>query len=181
MAKSFSKYGLFIWFAFCNNILCSQWVLRDAIIREAKSHIGVAVEKTNNNDGFYIETFILKPLGLPKGSAYCAAYISVVYNNCGIQNHPNSAWSPAWAKEEDMVYKKNHFGKISNTMKADVVSFWISKKNRVGHVGIFERIQGSYIYTIEGNTSDMNDKGRDGVWGKVRHESSIYSVTTYIR
>lgn len=118
---------------------------------------------------------------MPKGTAYCATFISYVYNTCGVEDHPNSAFSPSWSKKEDAVYFKNKFGKITDSKPADIVSFWITKKGRVGHVGIFEAIQGNYLYTIEGNTSDMNDKGRDGIWGKVRHKSSIYTVTTYIR
>lgn len=180
MAKSTYKHYLFIWFIVCSNILNSQWVLRDQIIREAKSHIGI-VEETNNNDGYFIESFILKPLRLPKGTSYCAAFISFVYNNCGVNIHPNSAWSPNWALDKDAIYKKNKFGKIEKCNSGDVVSFWIQKKGRVGHVGIFERYQGNYVYTIEGNTSDMGDKGKDGIWGKIRHKSSIYTVTTYIR
>lgn len=180
MAKNVIKYSIFIWFTLCSNLLNSQRVLRSEIIQEAKSYIGV-VEATNRNDGYFIENFLLKPLGLPKGTAYCATFISYVYNTCGVEDHPNSAFSPSWSKKEDAVYFKNKFGKITDSKPADIVSFWITKKGRVGHVGIFEAIQGNYLYTIEGNTSDMNDKGRDGIWGKVRHKSSIYTVTTYIR
>lgn len=124
---------------------------------------------------------MLKPFGLPKGTAYCAAYASYVYNTCGVKDHPNSVYSPNWARKEDAVYFKNRFGKITDGKPADIVSFWIKSKGRVGHVGIFERYQGNYVYTIEGNTSDMGDKGKDGIWGKIRHKSSIYTVTTYIR
>ena len=187
MAKNVIKYIIFIWFTLCSNILNSQWVLGyhpevtgDDIIKEAKTHIGV-VEDTNNNDGYFIENYILKPLKLPKGTAYCAAFISFVYNNCGVKNHPNTAWSPSWAKDQDAVYKKNKFGGIEDGEPGDVVSFWRQNKGRVGHVGIFEIYQGNYVYTIEGNTSDMGDKGKDGIWGKVRHKSTIYTITTYIR
>lgn len=104
-----------------------------------------------------------------------------MYNTCGVKDHPNSAYSPMWAKKEDAVYFKNRFGDIKESDSGDIVSFWIKSKSRVGHVGIFVSIQGNYVYTIEGNTSDMNDKGRDGVFGKTRHKSSIHTVTTYIR
>ena len=180
MAKSTYKYYLFIWFVICNYSLNSQRVLRDAVIREAKSHIGV-VEKTNNNDGYFIENSILKPLRLPKGTAYCAAFVTFIYNTCGIKNHPNSAASPMWAKKEDAVYFKNRFGDILKGSPGDIVSFWTDSKGRVGHIGIFEVVQGNYVYTVEGNTSSPKDKGKHGIWGKVRHKSSIYTVTTYIR
>lgn len=35
----------------------------------------------------------------------------------------------------------------------DVVFFWSSSKGRIGHTGIVEKVSGSYVYTIEGNTS----------------------------
>lgn len=180
MAKNAFKYSFLIWIIVCSNILYSQRVLGKHIVDEAKLYIGV-VETTNKNDGYFIESYILKPLKLPKGTAYCAAFTSFVYNQCGVKNHPNSAWSPSWARDQDAVYKKNKFGGIEDGYPGDVVSFWRENKGRVGHVGIFERHQGNYVYTIEGNTSDMGDKGRDGIWGKVRHKSTIYTITTYIR
>lgn len=166
-------------FIICYNTLNSQWILRDEIIKEAKSCIGI-IEKTNSNDGFFIETYILRPLRLPKGTAYCAAFVSYIYNLCNVTKHPNTAWSPDWAKPQDCVYFKNKFGVIKNGLPGDVVSFWIESKKRVGHIGIFEVSQGNYVYTVEGNTSDMGDKGKDGIWGKVRHKSSIYTITSYI-
>lgn len=178
MAKSINKYYILIWFTLCSFTLNSNGILREDVIKYAKSFIGIQ-EETNRNDGFFIENVLLKPLKVPAGSAYCAAYVSFIYRDCNIKS-PNSAWSPDWAKTKDAVYLKNKLGDISNAKKGDVVSFWRESKGRVGHVGIYERKLGNYIYTIEGNTSDMNDKGRDGIWGRVRHKSTIYTVTNYI-
>ena len=35
----------------------------------------------------------------------------------------------------------------------DVVFFYSASKGRIGHTGIVEKVSGSYVYTIEGNTS----------------------------
>ena len=179
MAKGFNKYCILIWLTLCSFTVHSNGILRADIINYASRFVGVQ-EKTNNNDGWVIEELILKPLRLPKGTAYCAAFTSFIYRDCGIENNPNSAWSPDWAKDKDAVYRKNKFGSLDNAQKGDIVSFWRENKGRVGHVGIYETKVGNYIYTIEGNTSDMNDRGIDGIYKRVRHKSSAYTITNYI-
>lgn len=178
MAKNAIIFFVFIWATLCSFTLNSNGILREDLVNYAKKFIGIQ-EETNKNDGWFIENILLKPLKVPAGSAYCAAFVSFIYRGCNIPS-PNSAWSPDWAKEKDAVYTKNKSGDLSNAKKGDVVSFWRESKKRVGHVGIYERRLGSYIYTIEGNTSDMDDKGRDGIWARVRHKSTIYTVTNYI-
>ena len=59
----------------------------------------------------------------------------------------------------------------------DVIYFYSSAKGRIGHVGIVRKVEGSKVYTIEGNTSGASTLITNG--GGVREKS--YSLSsTYI-
>jgi len=179
MAASLFKYFIITWFTICSFNVTANSYIRQCIIDCAEDYVGVK-EETNNNDGDIIENLILSPLGFTAGTPYCAAFTSFIYRECNVPNNPNSAWSPSWAVKKYIIYKRNKKGRIEDAKQGDIVCYYIASKGRVGHVGIFNKLQGNYIYTIEGNTSDMQDKGRDGIFKRVRHQRSAYIITNFI-
>lgn len=61
--------------------------------------------------------------------------------------------------------------------RGDVIYFYSTSKGRIGHVGIVYKVSGSYVYTIEGNTSGASTLVTNG--GGVKKKS--YKMTsTYI-
>ena len=58
--------------------------------------------------------------------------------------------------------------------RGDVIYFYSSAKGRIGHVGIVEKVSGSTVYTIEGNTSGASSLVTNG--GGVRKKS--YSMSS---
>ena len=55
-----------------------------------------------------------------------------------------------------MNYFKRKGQLHSSPEPGDVIFFWNSAKKEASHVGIVEKVDGSYVYTIEGNTSNKS-------------------------
>ena len=58
----------------------------------------------------------------------------------------------------------------------DVIYFYSSAKGRIGHVGLVYKVSGSYVYTIEGNTSGASSLITNG--GGVKKKSYKLTSTT---
>lgn len=113
------------------------------------------------------------------GNPWCAAFVGANLTWLGIEN-PNSAWSPAYTKPKDVIWKQ----KGNNNLKpesGDVVSFYYSNLGRVGHVGFFIEDKDGYYITIEGNTNGVGSRDGDGVYKKKRDPKKIYTISRYIK
>ena len=55
-----------------------------------------------------------------------------------------------------MNYFKRKGQLYSSPEPGDVIFFWNSAKKEASHVGIVEKVDSSYVYTIEGNTSNKS-------------------------
>lgn len=53
-------------------------------------------------------------------------------------------------------YYKNEGQLFSKPKPGDQIFFWSSDKSRVAHTGLVYKVDGSYVYTIEGNTSSAS-------------------------
>ncbi|MCD0489791.1 peptidoglycan-binding protein [Pedobacter sp. MC2016-14] len=127
------------------------------IIPLATGEIGVR-ELTGNNDGKRVEEY-LRCVGLKKGNPWCAAWISFVFMKAGY-TLPRTGWSPA-------LFRK---GKLTREPKRGVVfGLYFPDKKRIAHCGILERVHGSHLYTIEGNTDASGSNEGDGVYRRLRN------------
>ncbi|MBS1940305.1 MAG: CHAP domain-containing protein [Bacteroidetes bacterium] len=148
---------------------------RECVVANALAEVGVR-EATGRNDGPEVERY-LAHVGLGKGNAWCAAFVSYHLSGCGVDN-PRSAWSPAFALPKDQVWTPR---KASRSPRpGDVFSIYYPALGRVGHVGLVREWQGLYILTIEGNTSDPGSREGDGVYARRRQLSKCHAITTYI-
>lgn len=150
---------------------------RKELIRIADSQVGVR-ELTGRNDGKEVEMY-LRSVGLGKGYAWCAAYVTWCHAELNIPN-PRSAWSPSWFTS-NVVYRKNHF-RIRPFIARDGQVFGLYYENlrRVGHVGFISGEGKLHYYTIEGNTSGEGSRDGDGVYRRIRRKESIYVIADHV-
>lgn len=140
-------------------------------------------EKTNNNDGVEVESY-LKLVGLPKGYAWCMAFVF---------------W--CFQKAADQLNILNPVPKTAGVLdclaKARAKKYIITKDPQPGDQGIMdfgggkghtflvtERKSDTHVYTVEGNTSaDPTYAGEDregnGVFERHRAISSAIAFIRY--
>ena len=111
------------------------------------------------------------------GVPYCAMFVSWVFDRAGVK----VKWLPD-------TYCPNIHSRIEsadddysskNAEPGDVVLFDWQRDGEDDHVGIVEENTGSYLVTIEGNTSS-GSSGSQGNGGKVARRTRSYAVTTII-
>lgn len=146
-----------------------QKTVRDRLVHRAQHEIGVR-EEGGNNRGERIGEY-LATTNLPQGHPWCAAFTKWVYEQEAVPTPGANAWSPSWFPASRTVYMKH--GDTRNIRKADIFGIYYPNLKRIGHVGIIEKMESGWLYTIEGNTGD--DQGREGDVVR-RHRRSLRQV-----
>lgn len=164
------------WCCFTNGICLAQ---RQCLVETAESFIGVR-EATGNNDGPEVEAF-LRSTGLGKGYAWCVAFLTFIYEDCGVPN-PKSAWSPDWGKEKDMIWQQGMSPRYAmvTALPGDITTFWYTSKGRIAHGEMLYYMTPAKVITIGGNTNVAGSREGDGVYVKERRWRSIYRITSYL-
>lgn len=121
----------------------------------------------------------LKTVKNQVGVAWCAAFVGANLTWQDVKN-PNSAWSPNYAKPEDIIWKPK--GKNNKEpLTGDVITFYYTNLGRVGHAGFYEKKDNyGYFITIEGNTNGAGVREGDGVYKKKRIPDKSYAISRYI-
>lgn len=143
-----------------------------------ESQVGVR-EVTGNNDGFDVEKY-LASANLGPGYAWCAAFVNWNYLECDLPT-PNQAqaWVPSWFPRSKLIYVRGEFQHL-NPQPGDVIGIWFSSKGRLAHIGIYDREDDTYYYTVEGNTNEEGSREGDGVYRKRRIKRQIHSIASWI-
>jgi hypothetical protein len=144
-------------------------LIRNKIIKIASSQIGT-YEATGHNDGWQVEAY-LKVTKLPKGNPWCAAFISWVFAQAGLEQ-PRTAWSPAL------------FPNARSTLQpkpADLLGIYSTRLKRIAHAGLVERRHDQWIISIEGNTNVDGGREGDGVYRKWRHVKTIAKFADWLK
>jgi len=151
--------------------------LRKDIVSSLNSQL--YVKEVTNNSSPEINIYLKNVHAAPR-SPWCAAFVGTNLTWCNITN-PNSAWSPNYAKPEDIIWtypKPTH-----KPLPGDVVTYYFSNLGRVGHTGFYiDTDKDGYFITIEGNTGSgtLNREG-DGVYKRKRGQYQIHAITRYIK
>lgn len=155
---------------------------REKVIAVASKEVGT-MERTGKNDG-EVEKYIAS-VGLnPKaGYPYCAAFTYWVGKEAlGIKNpYPKSAWSP------DTVKGGRSVTEGTEILGGETFGIYSSTRKRIAHTGFCERRDGSYIVTIEANTSSNAavgseaDREGQGVYRKRRHWKTVKTIKDWIK
>ncbi|MDR2282346.1 MAG: C40 family peptidase [Sphingobacterium sp.] len=137
--------------------------IRQSIIVIASKELGTR-EATDNNDGPRIEEY-LRYTSLGKGYDWCAAFVSWVYGQAGL-DVPRNPWSPALFPKARQISK-------DQCRSADVFGIYGSTVKRINHVGLIKKKQGEYLITIEGNSNNRVESRR-------RHLRTVYAIADWV-
>ncbi len=138
--------------------------------------IGVR-EATGRNDGERVEAY-LRAVGFGKGHAWCAAFVSWTFQQCGVKA-VKSAWSPAWFPVGKVIWSRGNKQQSVCPAAGDVFGIYFPSRKRIAHVGFVHRWGKKYVETVEGNTNEAGSREGDGVYKKRRLISQIYKVSRW--
>lgn len=116
------------------------------IVGIAISQIGT--KESNNGHMKYINWYG----GFGRGTAWCAIFVSWCANQAGVSTsiipkYASCAVGKSWFESKGLFKYKGSY-----TPKRGDIIFFLS--NGASHTGIVEKVSGSKVYTVEGNTSD---------------------------
>ena len=130
------------------------------LIEIAAKEVGIH-EDGGNNCGKRVEEY-LASVGLTRGNPWCAALVSWVFQQAGIEGWPSSGdtWAfRSWAQREKCYSKVPSHG--------DVFLLLDSQGDPM-HTGFVTDITGDMVHTIEGNTGGGSTADGDGVYVRAR-------------
>lgn len=125
--------------------------LRDRLLATARGEVGVR-ERTGRNDGPRVGEY-LAYTGLGEGHAWCAAFVSWCFGQIGLEQ-PRNAWSPA------LFPRARHIAGHREVQPGDLFGLYDTGQGRIHHVGFVERMDTSYLISIEGNSRDRVERRR---------------------
>ncbi|WP_299219786.1 CHAP domain-containing protein [uncultured Aquimarina sp.] len=150
--------------------------IRECVKELYDSQVGVR-EVGGVNRGSHVEMY-LESVNLAPGYAWCAAFVSWVYQNVGIQN-PLSGWVPSYALQRKRIYQKGKF-EVKEPQIGDVFMVWYHTLKRPAHIGFIDQWGSTWVITVEGNTNDNGSREGDGVYRKRRLKKQIWVVSDFI-
>lgn len=132
------------------------------------SQLGVT-ELTGNNDGVEVEKY-LASVGLGKGYAWCAAFVTYCFREAGYQV-PSLPMAAQWLIKSKRVA-------ADELIPTDLFGVYYGRTVR--HVGFVDRIRGNKLFTVEGNTNNNGSREGIGVFRRIRLKNSnlVYSRWT---
>ncbi|MBB5436911.1 hypothetical protein HDC92_000575 [Pedobacter sp. AK017] len=84
---------------------------------------------------------------------------------------PRTAWSPGLFPASRLV---------RNGLPGMLIGIYFPSLKRLGHCGMIERVQGSLVFSIEGNTNVNGSREGDAVMRKARHKRSIAKYSDWL-
>lgn len=158
----------------------------DAVIATADAEVGYLEKKSNSkldsknaNAGTKNFTKYWKDVKPSfQGESWCACFVSWCY----LVTYGQEA-ATKMLGHWPFVYCPTLAAKTTNKTpkRGSIILFWRSSKNRYGHTGIVYKVDATYVYTIEGNTSGASGvvSNGGGVCKKKYKRSSLDSRTKY--
>ncbi|OUL63714.1 CHAP domain-containing protein [Flavobacterium sp. AJR] len=139
----------------------------------AIAQIGVEEIPRNSNSGPEVDIY-LRSVGLPKGYAWCMAFIYWCAQKAALQNGVNNPLKKTAGVLEQ--YRSRLHLVVTIPKLGDI--FIIDFGKGLGHAGIVEKVVGNIIHTIEGNTNDHG--GREG-YKVCRRKRDIKTIKAFLR
>jgi len=131
--------------------------------------IGVALTQVGYREGYNNDTKYGDWYGLPN-MPWCAMFVSWVANQAGV---PTSVIKKAAKANPSSFGFSNYYSSSEYTPQGGDLFF----KKGFSHVGMVYYVDGSYFYTLEGNTNDSGGSEGVGVMIRRRKLSDYYFVS----
>ena len=137
------------------------------IIKIAVAEIGVKESPANSNKQKYGEEYGVN------GPAWCCQFVWWVFKHSGAEALFYGGKKTAYCPTLMNFYKKQGQFITSNYKPGDIVFFDFNSNKAADHVGIVEKVSGSTVYTVEGNTGAGNDSNGGQVMRRERSTKYI--------
>lgn len=137
----------------------------ETLLQIAIWQIGMVENPANSNKTKYGETFGLN------GQPWCLIFIWWVFHEAGFNLYHTGSCTTLVNR-----YKANSPSQLvyENFQPGDIVFFdWSGEKKKTEHCGIVTAVNGSLVYTIEGNTSKRDDSNGGCVMPRSRNSKYI--------
>ena len=138
------------------------------LIALAEKELGVR-ELRGKNEGPQVEIY-LRYVGLGKGHAWCAAFVSWLHGQAGAAQ-PRSGWSPALFPASKQ---------LKAAQPGAVLGIYVPALKRIAHVGLVTGVRQDWVQSIEGNTNPAGSREGDGVYKRLRHRRSISKYAFFL-
>lgn len=141
----------------------------------ASSQVGVCEEPKGSNRGKQVEKY-LGSVGLPGGNPWCMAFVHWCVQQACAETH---AINPLFKSGHVLtVWNKASVAQKSHKPAPGDVFIMRFGNTGTGHTGFVEKVEGLFVYTIEGNTND--DGSREG-YEVARRRRLISSIVGFIK
>ena len=140
------------------------------IIKIAQGELGVKESPANSNMQKYGKEYGAN------GTAWCCQFVWWVFKHAGASELFYGGKKTAYCPTLMNYYKKQGQFFTKDFKAGDIIFFDFNANKQPDHVGIVERVSGSTVYTIEGNTSTTNDANGGRVMRRTRTKSTILGV-----
>lgn len=135
----------------------------------AVTQLGVEEKPRGSNGGPEVSKY-LASVGLPTGNSWCMAFVFWCFAQVGLANQlvRTGGVLRQWNEKPGL--------RVKSPRPGDIMILDYGKG--LGHTGIVERVEGSVIHTIEGNTND--DGSREG-YEVCRRTRQLEKVAGFLR
>uniref|UniRef100_F4C2C9 CHAP domain containing protein n=1 Tax=Sphingobacterium sp. (strain 21) TaxID=743722 RepID=F4C2C9_SPHS2 len=154
--------------------LLKAWpIVDDLPLAQRAMHIMLAqvgLKEEGNNQGHAVKLF-LKSTGLSGGYAWCMAFVYWAFGEAaeelGVEN-PLIKTAGVLRQWNEISPEWKH---TRNPEVGDI--FIMDFGGGSGHTGMVTKVEDKFIHTIEGNTNAQGSRNGDGVYERVRNQSTI--------
>ena len=137
------------------------------IVAIAAGEIGVKESPANSNRQKYGKEYGVN------GTAWCCQFVWWVFKKAGAAALFYGGKKTAYCPTLMQYYKDKGLFVKKDFKSGDIIFFDFNGNGQPDHVGVVEKVSGSKIYTIEGNTSVGNDANGGQVMRRTRSGSVI--------
>ena len=148
-------------------------ILADTTIKTAITQLGVEERPKGSNAGPEVEIY-LKSVGLGKGYAWCMAFVYWVVNQSALKT---AIKNPLKKTAGVLAQYQACLSLVTKTPKPGDV-FIMDFGKGLGHTGFVEKVVGTKVHTIEGNT---NDQGSREGYAVCRRKREISTIKAFIQ
>lgn len=147
--------------------------LATATLKTATSQLGVKEIPKGSNAGPEVEIY-LRSVGLGKGYAWCMAFVYWCTQQAAIKTAVNNPLKKTAGVLDQFNSRPLLVAKTPQPGDIFIMEF----SGGTGHTGIVEKIVGTTLYTIEGNT---NDEGSREGFEVCRKKREVKTIKGYLR
>lgn len=148
--------------------------IADKAIEVARTQLGVHEDAGNKNTGPQVDEY-LKSVGLGPGYSWCMAFVYWCYKQAASQLAVDNPLAKTAGVLDQWNRRRLHFGYVQPT-PGDI--FIMDFGKGLGHTGMVTKVEGIWIYTIEGNS---NDEGSREGYEVCERRRSVDKIKGYLR